>query len=187
MLDELKEYFDNGLTVYPVHRLDKSVGGVMVYALTKSAAGELSRQVQERTIGKEYFAIVHGQPETKSGVMRDLLFKDSGKNKAYVVKRARRGVKQACLEYSTVFTLNDRTLVRVALGTGRFHQIRVQFASRKMPLVGDGKYGAKDNCQIALWSCSVSFHHPVSGQPMTFFARPEGEVWQEFAPYITEE
>ena len=184
MLDELSAYYNGKQQIFPVHRLDKAVGGVMVYAAEKQAAAVLSRQVQERTMTKEYFAVVYGRPEPEQGSMSDLVFKDSAKNKAYVVKRMRRGVKEAKLNYSTVYSDGVRSVVRVELETGRFHQIRVQFASRKMPLVGDGKYGAKDNCPIALWSCRICFTHPVSGDKMDFFAQPEGKLWSGFEEYL---
>ena len=142
--------------VYPVHRLDRAVGGVMVYALSKEGAATLSKLMESGGFSKEYLAVVHGEcPE--EGTMEDLLFKDSRLNKSFVVKRERRGVKKASLEYSRVALDRDKSLVRIKLYTGRSHQIRVQFSSRKMPLYGDGKYGGSDNCNIALWSNRISF------------------------------
>lgn len=147
-----------GSEIFPVHRLDTATGGTMVFAKTKECAAELSRQIEDRRFKKTYLAVVSGVPEKDSDTLEDLLFKDSHKNKSYVVKRQRRGVKKASLEYTTVASAEGMSLIRVLLHTGRTHQIRVQFASRKLPLVGDGKYGSKDNrCETALWSEKISF------------------------------
>lgn len=179
MVSILGEYL--GDAVYPVHRLDKAVGGVMVYAKTKSAAAFLSKCVSERQMKKEYLAVVHGCPENESGVFEDLLFKDSRKNKSFVVDRMRKGVKDAKLEYKLLGSVDTEkgrlSLVRVLLHTGRTHQIRVQFASRKMPLIADGKYGGKDNgCNIGLWSYSLGFNHPLSKGFVSFSALPPDEM-----------
>ena len=147
-----------GGQVFPIHRLDKNVGGVMVYARTREAAARLSRAVQEGTMVKEYVALVHGTPP-ETGDWQDLLWKDSRKNKVFVVKRERKGVKCARLEF-TRLTAGDPALVRVLLHTGRSHQIRVQFSSRGYPLVGDHKYGARDDHTAPmLFSCALSFPH----------------------------
>ncbi len=160
--------------VYPLHRLDREVGGVMVYAKTKKAAANLSRDIAEHKFIKEYIALIHGKPESDSGEMRDLLFKDSRKNKSFVVKRQRKGVKEALLEYSLLETDGDFSTVLIRLHTGRTHQIRVQFASRKMPLKGDKKYGAKDeNKNIGLWSYRITFNHPVTGEKLSFSEPPD--------------
>ena len=129
-----------GGQVYPIHRLDRGVGGVMVYARTKPAAGALSRAVQLGALKKEYLCIVSGGPEAAEGIYRDLLFHDSTRNKTFVVQRLRKGVKEASLSYRVLDTSGNRSLVRIQLHTGRTHQIRVQFASRGMPLLGDRKY-----------------------------------------------
>ena len=144
MASELRR--ETGGDIFTVHRLDRAVGGVMVYAKTKDAASALSK---DGALDKEYIAVVHGETED-TGEMRDLLFKDSKTNKSYVVKRARRGVREAALTYKTLDRKEGLSLVSVKLGTGRSHQIRVQFASRRHPLVGDGKYGASDGCPVAL-------------------------------------
>ena len=158
--------------VYPIHRLDKNVGGVMVYARTKSAAAALSKAVQEGTMIKEYVAMVHGTPP-ESGDWEDWLFKDSRKNKVFVVKRQRSGVKKARLEFHRL-TAGETSLVHVRLHTGRSHQIRVQFASRGFPLVGDHKYGAKDQSPAPmLFSRRISF--PWQGQTMVYEASPDWE------------
>ena len=158
-----------GGEIYPIHRLDKNVGGVMVYARTRSAAAALSRCVQDGSLVKEYVALAHGTPPEK-GDWQDLLWKDSAKNKVFVVKRERKGVKPARLEF-TRLTAGETSLVRIRLHTGRSHQIRVQFASRGYPLVGDHKYGSRD-AQTApmLFSCRLSF--PWKGETRTFQALP---------------
>ncbi len=159
-----------GGEVFPIHRLDLNVGGVMVFARTKSAAAQLSKLVQEGQLVKEYRALVHGTPP-ESGVLEDLLFKDSRKNKVFVVKKERRGVKKASLEY-TRLTDADPSLLHIRLHTGRSHQIRVQFASRGFPLVGDHKYGSRDAAKApALFSCRIRF--PWKGQNRSFEAFPE--------------
>ena len=151
---ELKEQL--GGEFYPIHRLDKNVGGVMVFARTKQAAASLSKSVQEGTMVKEYVALVHGTP-TETGDWTDLLFKDSSKNKVFVVKKERKGVKKARLEFNRL-TEGDPSLVRIRLHTGRSHQIRVQFSSRGFPLVGDKKYGGRDDSSAPmLFSCKLTF------------------------------
>ena len=145
-----------GGEIYPLHRLDKNVGGVMVYARTKFAAATLSAEIRENRMVKEYVALTHGTPP-QTGDWQDLLFKDSRKNKVFVVKRERKGVKSARLEF-TRLTAGDPSLVRIRLYTGRSHQIRVQFASRGFPLMGDHKYGARDEYTAPmLFSCCLTF------------------------------
>lgn len=159
-----------GGELFPVHRLDLNVGGVMVYARSRSAAAKLSRAIQDGTMVKEYVAMVHGTPP-KSGDWEDLLWKDSSKNKVFVVKRERKGVKKARLEFWTLQT-GETSLVRIRLHTGRSHQIRVQFASRGFPLVGDHKYGARDDSPAPyLFSCRLTF--PINGKTVCFERMPE--------------
>ena len=159
-----------GGEIYPIHRLDKNVGGVMVYAKTKTAAAALSKAVQEGTMVKEYVATVHGAPPGE-GDWEDLLWKDSAKNKVFVVKRERKGVKKARLEYKRL-TEGETSLVRIRLHTGRSHQIRVQFSSRGFPLVGDHKYGSRDeHKEPKLFSCRITF--PWKGETKVFEAFPE--------------
>ena len=158
-----------GGEVFPIHRLDKNVGGVMVYARTKQAAAALSKAVQEGTIVKEYVALVHGTPP-ESGDWEDLLWKDSKKNKVFVVKRIRGGVKKARLEF-TRLSEGETSLVRIRLHTGRSHQIRVQFSSRGFPLVGDHKYGSRDEKTAPmLFSCCITF--PWQGETRRFESLP---------------
>lgn len=169
---QLPEALKNQLggEIFPIHRLDQNVGGVMVYARTKAAAAALSKAVQEGSMVKEYVAIVHGTPPEK-GDWTDLLLKDSSKNKVFVVKKERKGVKSARLEFARL-TEGEYSLVRVRLHTGRSHQIRVQFASRGYPLVGDHKYGAKDEEKAPkLFSCCISF--PYKGKNHRFEKLPE--------------
>ena len=158
-----------GGDIFPVHRLDKGVGGVMVFAKTAKAAAELSRQVSDRTMEKTYLALLHGEIEAEKGRLEDLLFFDRGKNKSFVVKRERRGVKKALLDYECIEKGEGKSLVRVKLITGRTHQIRVQFSSRGYPLFGDRRYGARDEEKdIALMSKEISFVHPRTKERMTF-------------------
>ena len=159
-----------GGQVFPIHRLDINVGGCMVYARTREAAARLSKAVQEGTMVKEYVAMVHSTPPEK-GDWQDLLWKDAQKNKVYVVKRERKGVKRARLEFLRLKG-GDPSLVRIRLHTGRSHQIRVQFASRGYPLVGDHKYGARDDCDAPmLFSCALTFPH--LGKQLHFEALPD--------------
>ena len=156
-----------GGEIFPIHRLDKNVGGVMVYARTKPAAAKLSKAVQDGRMVKEYVAMVHGAPP-ESGDWADFLFKDSRKNKVFVVKKERKGVKKARLEYQRI----GEGLVHVRLYTGRSHQIRVQFASRGFPLLGDHKYGARDeHAAPRLFSCRITF--PYRGKVHCYEALPD--------------
>ncbi len=168
-----------GGEIFPIHRLDKNVGGVMVYARTRAAAAALSKAVQDGTMIKEYVARIHGTPP-EAGDWEDWLFKDSRKNKVFVVKKQRAGVKKARLEYQ-VLEARETSLVRIRLHTGRSHQIRVQFASRGFPLVGDHKYGSRDSATApALFSCCLRF--PYQGKQMRFEFLPPWAQQAENAP-----
>lgn len=170
--DDINEYLSakgENSQAYVIHRLDKTTGGVMVFAKTKVAAGKMSTLIQNGGFHKEYKAVLCGELKDKSGELTDLLYHDKQKNKTYVVKRERKGVKKARLFYEVVeeseYNGEKCTLVRVELFTGRTHQIRVQFASRKFPLVGDRKYGTMiEDKTIALWAHRISFVHPISGE-----------------------
>ena len=167
--------------IYLLHRLDMAVGGIMVFARNKQTAGKLGDKIAKgEGIKKEYLAVVHGCPETPAGIMQDLLFKDSRINKSYVVKRERKGVKKASLEYEVISSKNGLSLVKILLHTGRTHQIRVQFSSRKMPLFGDGKYGGKDNAEIALYSYKITEEQSVTAP------QPTGKPWDMFDAEISE-
>lgn len=174
-----------GGSIWCIHRLDKAVGGVMVYARDKKAAAKLSAMAAGTELGKQYLAAVYGTPEEK-GIYSDLLFHDSAKNKTYVVRSQRGGVKSAELEFAKLETVEIQqgsiSLVRVKLHTGRTHQIRVQFASRKMPLIGDKKYGSRiEASNIALWSEQISFIHPMTGKEICVSAKPPKEwPWSKF-------
>ena len=167
-------------TVYPVHRLDRPVGGVMVYALTKRAAAILSA---EGAFEKTYLAVVAGMKDEFpiTGEMVDYLYKDGAKGKSFVVKSERKGAKLARLAYEVLGSIETEhgrlSLVRVRLYTGRTHQIRVQFASRGMPLVGDGKYGSRIKGEsIALWSHKIEMNAPVIGEKRIFETLPSGNA-----------
>lgn len=159
-----------GGRVYGVHRLDLNVGGLMVFGRTKQGTAAMTKAILDGAFEKEYVAMVHGTPP-ESGDLEDFLYKDSKKNKVFAVKKERPGVRYARLEYRRL-TAGERSLVRVRLHTGRTHQIRVQFASRGFPLVGDHKYGshAKENAPM-LFSCRLSF--PWKGQTLTFEQFPD--------------
>ena len=158
--------------VFCVHRLDTATSGIMVYAKDSRTAGKLSAALShENGAVKEYVCICRGECDD-SGKMEDLLYHDRQKNKAFVVKKERSGVKKASLSYKSLAYKDDLSLVRVTLHTGRTHQIRVQFASRKMPLVGDGKYGSRDNRPLALHCLRLSFIHPMTNETLDTVSYP---------------
>lgn len=165
-----------------VHRLDRNVGGIMVYAKTKKAAGALSSLVADKDrFVKEYIAVIHGVPECESGILRDLLYTDRAIGKTFAVDRMRKGVKDASLYYHTIATRDGKSLLYVRLHTGRTHQIRVQFASRHMPLVGDHKYGATDTAHHpALYAFRLSFRHVSTGEMISACSlRPAQFPWDD--------
>ena len=162
--------------VRTVHRLDRVVGGVMVLARNAAAASELSRQIREGSFEKKYLAVVHGAPEEDSGELRDLLGRDKARKMTFVAEALGKGIQEAVLRYRVLNRAEDLSRVEVTLLTGRTHQIRVQFASRGQPLVGERKYSTLDDpCEIALWSCFLRFHHPVTGEELTFTRLPPEE------------
>ena len=159
-----------GGEIFSIHRLDKNVGGIMVFARTKSAAAALSKAVQDGQMVKEYVAMVHGTPP-ESGDWEDFLFKDSRKNKVFAVKKERKGVKYARLEFNRLQG-GEQSLVHIRLHTGRSHQIRVQFSSRGFPLVGDHKYGSRDAATAPmLFSCRITL--PWNGESRIFESLPD--------------
>lgn len=164
---------DPGADIRTVHRLDRVVSGLMVLARNARAASELSRQVREDEFEKEYLAVVHGVPEEKSGTLRDLLLRDKARKMTLVTDTPGKGVQEAMLHYRTLGTAEGMSRVRIQLVTGRTHQIRTQFASRGLPLVGERKYAVlEDDCEIALWSHRIGFTHPVTGERMVFEKDP---------------
>ena len=164
-----------------VHRLDRVVSGVMVLARNAKSASELSRQIREDEFDKEYLAVVHGVPEAGEGTLRDLLGRDKTRKMTFVAPEPAKGVQEAVLHYQLQNAVNGLSRVRIQLETGRTHQIRVQFASRGMPLVGERKYSElEDPCEIALWSYRLAFCHPRSGEKMEFTHQPPATYpWTE--------
>ena len=168
--------------VRTVHRLDQVVSGLMVLARGKRAASDLSRQIREDEFEKEYLAVLHGHPSSPSGRLTDLLLRNKAERKTYVVTEPAKDVQEAILDYETVASTQEFTMVRIRLITGRTHQIRCQFSSRGLPLVGDRKYSLnEDPCEIALWSAKLSFRHPKTGEPLAFEApAPDEYPWNLF-------
>ena len=172
---------DKSADVRTVHRLDRVVSGLMVLARNAKAASELSRQIREDEFQKEYLAIVHGRPAENTGTLRDLLGRDKARKMTYVAQEPAKGVQEAVLDYQVPNTASGMSRVQIHLHTGRTHQIRVQFASRGMPLVGERKYSElNDPCEIALWSYRIGFTHPKTGERMEFTQEPpEVFPWTE--------
>ncbi len=164
-----------------VHRLDRVVGGLMLLARSAEAASELSRQIRAGDFDKRYLAAVHGETPD-GGELRDLLLRDKNERKTYVVTEPGKGVQEAVLRYETLERAGGLSLVRIELLTGRTHQIRCQFSSRGWPLVGDRKYSLRaDGCEIALWSQSLRFRHPLTGEKLRFEAPPPAQApWTGF-------
>lgn len=159
--------------VRTVHRLDRVVSGLMVLARSAQAASELSRQIRDDQFEKEYQAVIHGQPKEKEGRLTDLLFRDKARKMTMVVPEMAKGVQPAALRYRVLAGNQQLTKVQIMLETGRTHQIRVQFASRNLPLVGERKYSTLDDpCEIALWSYRLAFCHPTTGKYMEFTKEP---------------
>ena len=176
-----QELGDGHADLRTVHRLDRVVVGVMLLARCAHSASALSRQVREGGFRKEYLAVVHGETEARAE-LRDLMFRDKARKMSFVTDRPGKGVQEALLRYETLGRAEGMSLVRVELVTGRTHQIRVQFSSRGWPLVGERKYcEPRDECELALWSHSVAFAHPASGEAMRFSAPPPDRFpWTAF-------
>ena len=172
---------DPDADVRTVHRLDRVVSGLMVLARNSAAASELSRQIREDTFEKEYVAVVHGSPEWDTGKFWDLLLRDKARKMTFVATQEGKGVQPASLSYRVLRKKKGLSRVRIKLETGRTHQIRVQFSSRGLPLVGERKYSTLDDpCDIALWSYRLQFAHPTSGEKMEFIMEPpETYPWTE--------
>ena len=168
-----QELGDPNANVRTVHRLDRTVSGLMVLARRSKAASELSRQIREGEFQKEYVAVLRGRPAEDAAELRDLLLRNKQERKTYIVPEPGKDVQEAILEYRVLNHAENLTRVRIQLHTGRTHQIRAQFSGRGLPLVGDRKYGIpEDDCQIALWSYRLAFQHPYSGKPMEFILEP---------------
>ena len=168
-----QELGDPNANVRTVHRLDRTVSGLMVLARRSKAASELSRQIREGEFHKEYLAVLHGTPEEDAAELQDLLLRNKQERKTYIVTEPGKDVQEARLSYQVLNRAQDLTRVRIQLHTGRTHQIRAQFSGRGWPLVGDRKYGIPDEAEeIALWSYRLAFHHPYSGKPMEFILEP---------------
>ena len=164
---------DEKADVRTVHRLDRVVSGLMVLARNAKSASELSRQIRENQFTKEYQAVVHGQPDADAGTLRDLLGRDKARKMTYVATEPGKGIQEAVLDYVVLGQNASFSRVKIRLHTGRTHQIRVQFSSRDMPLVGERKYCTlEDPCEIALWSWKIGFHHPITGEWMEFSQEP---------------
>ena len=193
---------DRATDYYVVHRLDQAVAGLLVLARNRVTAAELSRQLTENRLRKTYLCVVSGVPVPASGEMQDLLYQDKMKRKMFPVKRKRAGVKEASLRYHVLETqlmnttvtsskqedtaavsASQLTLVEVELQTGRFHQIRCQFAARKLPLVGDGKYGSRVRSpHLALFCRQLSFYDAKEKKACSFTAAPLAEFpWTAFS------
>lgn len=164
---------DSSADVRTVHRLDRVVSGLMVLARNPAAASELSHQIRENEFEKVYLAVAHGAPECDSGTFCDLLIRDKARKMTMVTTEMAKGVQPASLRYRVLKRANKMSRVYIQLETGRTHQIRVQFSSRGMPLVGERKYSTlEDNCEIALWSYRLAFTHPATGEKMEFTMEP---------------
>lgn len=198
MVSEIKRYIHNSSPkagepyVGVIHRLDKPVSGIMVYAKTKDAAAALSRQVTDRSMGKKYLAVACGKPVDKVDNFVDYLLKDGKTNTSRIVDKCINGGKLAKLQFRelesrSVEPYGELSLLEVELLTGRHHQIRVQMAGHGLPLWGDNKYNpafaagtGRAAVHVALFAFELSFDHPVTGEPMAFSRRPDSEIFQNF-------
>lgn len=176
-----RELGDEKADVRTVHRLDRAVSGLMLLARGAKAASELSRQIREGEFEKEYLAVVHGETEDKAELF-DLLLRNKARKMTFVVTEPEKGVQDARLDYISLARKNGMSKVKIHLHTGRTHQIRVQFSSRGLPLVGERKYcEPMDECPIALWSHMIAFTHPKTGETMRFEKEPHSIwPWTEF-------
>lgn len=178
----IKETYNKPGNVYLglVHRLDRPVGGIMVFAKTSKAASRLSESIRKNEMHKTYLAVINGHVEDSK--LEDYLYKDEALNTTKVVSKDKEGAKLAKLSYKVLEEKDNLSLVEIALETGRHHQIRVQFSSRGHSLYGDQKYGnGPKNTQIALWAYKLEFKHPVKDEVMTFECMPKKiGIWEKF-------
>ena len=177
-----KELGDEKADIRTVHRLDRVVSGLMVLARTPQSASALSRQIREGVFQKEYMAVIHGTPAEKAGTLTDLLYRDKARKMTMVATQPGKDVQEAVLDYALLAQKDGLSKVRIRLHTGRTHQIRVQFASRDLPLVGERKYAQlEDPCELALWSCALGFYHPKTNLWTTFTQEPPtDDPWNIF-------
>ena len=183
--DLLSALSKNYPTVKLIHRLDTPTGGVMVFGLSQKATAKLGTMVQDHeSFCKEYLAVLSSSPDNEEGTLRDYIYHDKRVNKAFIADSAKKGCKEAVLDYRVIAKAEEgHTLVLVRLHTGRTHQIRVQFASRGLPLVGDGKYGSREKCPfIGLWAYRLTFPHPIKGTTVSLSADPDKNIvpWSFF-------
>lgn len=170
-----------------VHRLDRNVGGVMVFARTSKAASRLAEQIRARTFDKQYLAVVEGEISSESGMLSDWLLKDEPTNTTEVVDANTPGAKEAKLKYQKLDSNDELTLLNIHLETGRSHQIRAQLAHKGNPLWGDAKYGAEEQGHnLGLWAYSLSFQHPTLKTELKFIELPDtsSEPWSNFGPQL---
>lgn len=183
---DLKERYNKPGNVYLglVHRLDRPVGGVMVFAKTSKAASRLSDAVRTRQLDKTYVAVVHGKPSQAAATLRHWLWKDTRTNTVSVVKAGQQDAKEAVLDYKLLGSQDGLSLIQIKLHTGRPHQIRVQLAAIGCTLYGDQRYGSavnKPGQQLALWATALAFEHPVLKEKMHFRSLPPVQrPWSEF-------
>lgn len=183
-----RELGDPNADVRTVHRLDRVVGGVMVLARSAPAASELSRQVREDELEKEYLAVVHGSVPESRGTLTDLLYRDKVRKMTFVAREPGKGVQEAILHYRVEDERDGLSLIRIRLQTGRTHQIRVQFSSRGLPLVGERKYAVpEEDCGLALWSCRIGFRHPETGEALHFSRLPDSRWPWNLFPQLRKE
>lgn len=177
-----REIGDPDAVVKSIHRLDRAVGGVMVYARTRRSASDLGRQMTDGSFRKTYLAVVHGIPEEKTGTLRHWLLRDRAARRTLVVSEGTEGAQEAILEYAVLATREELSLLSVRLYTGRTHQIRCQLAHIGHPIAGDRKYGTGAEGEYpALWSQEIRFAHPRTGEPMAFHRDPPGiDPWTRF-------
>ncbi len=174
----IKEKYNKPGNVYLglVHRLDRPVGGIMIFAKTSKAASRLSEQVREKVFKKKYLAVVDGKFKNIKGTLEDYLYKDERNNMSKVVNKDKKNAKLAKLDYEVLKynEVKDLSLIKINLHTGRHHQIRVQLSNFSHSIFGDQKYGTRGTGkQIALWAAELTINHPVTKEEITFESIPE--------------
>ena len=182
MPERIRAYLgEEKAVVKTVHRLDRVVGGVMVFARAARAASDLSAQIRNGSFYKEYRAVIPGVPAEREGSLLDYLIRNKAERKTYIADASHSEAQEARLDYAVLKKAGGISLVKVVLHTGRTHQIRCQFAGRGLPLLGDRKYGGAGECETALWSYCVAFNHPRTGERMTFSVEPPADCpWDSF-------